>query len=326
MNYKIINIIVFLIILTSCKLNHTNNQNDESSIIVNLKIKVLNEEIIDSIKTQLTDFGLVDLKIIEESDSLYQISFLALFDSIVALNLHSTNKIEFKETYDIESLQNEFLPILDDLETYRKIESETNQTNLDEVPMPLFSGATLGDYATVDTSKINIILNQLDFKNSIPEDLIFIWTTDIIQKDTLSLYLIKNRILDSTTFINQYNIKSIDASIKISHSPSEFDKNGEPKEWDVYKYYTIGINLDSIGSTKFYQLTKKNLGKHIAIFINDYIFSAPKVRSTIEGGNIEISTNGINDIKRFIYTIIFNNFEDDISLMEFETKTQHNKR
>jgi len=54
---------------------------------------------------------------------------------------------------------------------------------------------------------------------------------------------------------------------------------------------SIDITLTKEGAKKFYLLTKKNIGKPIAIVIDKYIVSLPKVHSEISGGKVSIGGN-----------------------------------
>jgi preprotein translocase subunit SecD len=52
---------------------------------------------------------------------------------------------------------------------------------------------------------------------------------------------------------------------------------------------TVNFSLDAIGTEKFAKLTSANIGKRIAIVIDDEVMTAPSVREAINAGNVEIS-------------------------------------
>ena len=51
------------------------------------------------------------------------------------------------------------------------------------------------------------------------------------------------------------------------------------------------MSMNSDGSRRWAQLTKQNIGHSIAIVLDDYVYSAPRVNSEITGGNSEITGN-----------------------------------
>ncbi|MBU4347976.1 protein translocase subunit SecD [Patescibacteria group bacterium] len=57
----------------------------------------------------------------------------------------------------------------------------------------------------------------------------------------------------------------------------------------------VSIEFDSEGSELFEQLTTKNVGKPLAIFLDNNLISAPRVNEPISGGRAQIT--GIDDIK-----------------------------
>lgn len=63
----------------------------------------------------------------------------------------------------------------------------------------------------------------------------------------------------------------------------EFDQNtGEAK---------VGLQFDAEGSVLFEKITKENVGKSVAIFLDGELISAPTVSNPISGGKAEISGN-----------------------------------
>jgi preprotein translocase subunit SecD len=54
---------------------------------------------------------------------------------------------------------------------------------------------------------------------------------------------------------------------------------------------TVNFSLDKSGTEKFTQLTTANVGKRIAVVIDDEVITAPSIREPINTGNVEISGN-----------------------------------
>jgi hypothetical protein len=90
-----------------------------------------------------------------------------------------------------------------------------------------------------------------------------------------------------------YSYSTEDKDIKLEDNPSLTSKDIlEIKK--VYSKYNqnrpeISIVLTKEGARKFYLLTKENIGKPIAIVIDNKIVSIPKVQTEIMGGKVSIS-------------------------------------
>jgi hypothetical protein len=90
-----------------------------------------------------------------------------------------------------------------------------------------------------------------------------------------------------------YTFSTEDKDIKLEDNPSLTSKDIlEIKK--VYSNYNdnrpeISIVLTKEGARKFYLLTKKNIGKPIAIVIDKKIVSIPTVQTEIMGGKVSIS-------------------------------------
>ncbi len=51
----------------------------------------------------------------------------------------------------------------------------------------------------------------------------------------------------------------------------------------------VAINFNSLGGMTFHQLTRDNVGKRLAIILDDHIYSAPVIREEIPGGRAQIT-------------------------------------
>ena len=51
----------------------------------------------------------------------------------------------------------------------------------------------------------------------------------------------------------------------------------------------VAINFNSLGGMTFHQITKDNVGKRLAIILDDHIYSAPVIREPIPGGRAQVT-------------------------------------
>lgn len=59
-------------------------------------------------------------------------------------------------------------------------------------------------------------------------------------------------------------------------------------EFSEFGGYIINVEFNDFGTELFYRLTSRNVGKPIAIFIDNKIISSPFVNSPIIGGKVQI--------------------------------------
>ncbi len=62
----------------------------------------------------------------------------------------------------------------------------------------------------------------------------------------------------------------------------------------------VAINFNSLGARTFFELTSANVGKRLAIILDDHVYSAPEIREKIPGGRAQITgsftTNEAKDL------------------------------
>lgn len=60
-------------------------------------------------------------------------------------------------------------------------------------------------------------------------------------------------------------------------------------EFDQYSKPAVSMTMNSDGARRWAQLTKQNIGRSIAIVLDNYVYSAPNVNSEITGGRSQIT-------------------------------------
>ena len=138
----------------------------------------------------------------------------------------------------------------------------------------LFSSA-IASLELKDTAKANEYLNLDVVKNNFPSNLKFLY--GIEEKDEKS----------GKKFVSLYAIKTIPGSDKaklegegVEEASQQYDERSRP---------SVKMQMTPSGSRIWAKLTTDNVGKPIAIVLDDVVYSAPNVNGPIEGGNSEIS-------------------------------------
>ena len=81
----------------------------------------------------------------------------------------------------------------------------------------------------------------------------------------------------------------------ITNAKDDFDQMGHP---------SVSMQMNSDGARRWSQITKQNIGKAVAIVLDDAVYSAPRILTQIDGGNSQITGNfTIEDTKDLANTL-----------------------
>ncbi|HNP53948.1 MAG TPA: protein translocase subunit SecD, partial [Ferruginibacter sp.] len=150
------------------------------------------------------------------------------------------------------------------------------QPQADNNGRPVFS-PNLGYVALKDTSIFNSYINNEVVRASLPSNLKFVFGLE--EKGGKA----------NSRFLPLYALKTIPGSEK---APLEGDAVEEARQdYDQYGKPAIKMNMSGVGAKTWARLTGKNVGRSIAIVLDDIVYSAPNVNGPIEGGSSEISGN-----------------------------------
>lgn len=136
-------------------------------------------------------------------------------------------------------------------------------------------GPVIGYANYKDTTDINKYLAMPEIKADLPKDLRLKWGVSPSEFDK-----------KGQTF-ELYAIKSTERNGK---APLEGDVVTDAKdEFDQYSKPAVSMTMNSDGARRWAQLTKQNIGRSIAIVLDNYVYSAPNVNSEITGGRSQIT-------------------------------------
>jgi SecD/SecF fusion protein len=134
-------------------------------------------------------------------------------------------------------------------------------------------GATVGFAAIKDTAWVNAMLQKV--KNIFPRDMKLMWTVkpEKDRPNLLELMALKVTSRDREAPLGGDAV--IDAR-------QDYDQNGRVE---------ITMLMNSEGAKTWKRLTGDNIGKQIAIVLDNYVYSAPRVNNEIPNGRSSISGN-----------------------------------
>ncbi|MCX6257645.1 MAG: protein translocase subunit SecDF [Bacteroidia bacterium] len=170
-----------------------------------------------------------------------------------------------------------------------KDSSKTNPENVKR-DYPLFSvltpnttrdgqlqkGAAIGISHFKDTTKVNAYFRIPQIKELLPRNLKMLWTVKPIDKAGNYFQLIAIKV-------NSRDNKAPLEGNVVTDARAEYSQTGSNAE--------VAMGMNSEGAKIWARLTKENVGKQIAIVLDDYVYSYPVVQSEIKGGRSSITGN-----------------------------------
>ncbi|MEB2783182.1 protein translocase subunit SecDF [Algoriphagus persicinus] len=132
-------------------------------------------------------------------------------------------------------------------------------------------------YELRDTMAINRIVKNEDYKSLLPRDIKLLWgVKPFIAEDgteTLELYAIKTeRGTDEAPLEGDV----------VTDARQVLDQTSRP---------AVSMQMNADGARKWRKLTAENIGRRIAVVLDDYVYTAPVVNGEIPSGQSEISGN-----------------------------------
>ena len=146
-------------------------------------------------------------------------------------------------------------------------------------------------YATArDTAEVDKIIYSEIAKRILPSDVKLLWSAKAADFDK------KGEI---------FELHALKVTEPSGRAPLEGDVITNAKdEFDQYGHPCVSMQMNSDGARRWAQLTKQNIGRAVAIVLDDAVYSAPRVNGEIAGGNSQITGNfSIEDTKDLANTL-----------------------
>lgn len=144
-------------------------------------------------------------------------------------------------------------------------------------------GPVVGLASISDTGKVNKILRMQVVKSMLPRNLKLLWTVKPFDKEEKILQLVAIKVT------NRDGRAPLEGNV-ITDANGDFAQNSSKAE--------VSMAMNPEGAQTWRRLTADNIGKSIAIVLDDYVYSFPTVQSEISGGRSSITGNfSINEAK-----------------------------
>jgi SecD/SecF fusion protein len=138
----------------------------------------------------------------------------------------------------------------------------------------LFPGPIVGMAHFSDTIKINEYMHHPQIKSLFPQNMIFRWTAKSVDPTGNYYRLVALKVT------SRDGRAPLDGGV-ITDARQDFDQLGSNAE--------VAMTMNNEGAKTWQRMTKENIGKSIAIVLDDYVRSFPTVQNEISGGRSSIT-------------------------------------
>ena len=168
------------------------------------------------------------------------------------------------------------------------------QNPLFAVFQPVPQGLAIVGYANArDTADVNKVIYSDVARQVLPAECKLRWGAkaedfgENTKGDVFALYALK---------ITEPNGRAPLEGDVITNAKDEFDQMGHP---------SVSMQMNSDGARRWSQITKQNIGRGVAIVLDDAVYSAPRILTQIDGGNSSITGGNftIEDTKDLANTL-----------------------
>ncbi len=138
----------------------------------------------------------------------------------------------------------------------------------------VYSGPVIGHAYSYDTTFVNAYLNLPQVRAILPRDIKLLWGIKPVDaaETVYELYAIKANTRDGKA--------PLDGGAVVE-AKEEYSQHGSSAE--------VSMIMNASGSRTWARLTADNVGSNIAIVLDDYVYSAPRVNGEITGGHSSIT-------------------------------------
>lgn len=134
-------------------------------------------------------------------------------------------------------------------------------------------GPAVGLVNVQDTAAVNAILKSALAKQMLPTNLKCAWSVKAVDE--------KERFYQLVALKTQNGKPRLGGDV-VEDASSDYDN---------LQGYVVSMTMNGEGTRRWAQITQENLGKAVAIVLDDQVYSYPNVNSVIEGGRSQITGN-----------------------------------
>ena len=175
---------------------------------------------------------------------------------------------ELENRPDAAAMTGDDEAVMDEFPLFAKLSPALSETG------QIMNGPVIGYAKSYDTTAVNSMLNTPQVRMLLPRDVKLMWGVKPIDpaETTYELYAIKANTRDGKA--------PLDGSA-VADAKGDFAEQGSSAE--------VSMTMTPTGAKTWARMTADNIGEFIAIVLDGYVYSAPRVDSEIPNGRSSIS-------------------------------------
>lgn len=264
------------------------------------------ERAMDIIRSRVDRYGVTEPSILQQGNSRLVVELPGVDDEERVRNLlRGTARLEFRLSADSDDLNNSKNRIIEyfESEEYREMAEEENGNPLLDVLNPQGrSNYVFGYAAGPDTAMVNQLMSSEEVQNLLPRNTTLLWGAQPFAEDQgLDLF----ELIGVRSQIEMTGDVISDASV-------QFDPNTNAAE--------VSMTMDSEGSRRWARITGANIGRPVAIVLDEYVYSYPTVQSKINNGRSSITgLGGVTEAEDLVNILLSGALPAPLEIIEERT-------
>ena len=239
---------------------------------------------IEIIRTRVDRFGVNEPSIVKQGANRVVVELAGISDEERVRNLlKGTARLEFRLTAEQEDLRTSLERVIasfdKEIETQDGDSTVTSKENkFLEVFAPQGQSVIFGSAAGPDTAKVNAMINTSEVKKLLPRDVQLLWTA--------------KPAFTGDNGIPYFQLIGVRERVELT---GEVIEEARPTFDQFNNTPEVSMAMNKDGARKWGRITGANIGKPIAIVLDNYVYTYPNVQNKISDGRSSIT--GLSNIK-----------------------------
>ncbi len=228
------------------------------------------------IRTRVDRFGVAEPSIMKQGDNRIIVELPGVDDEQRMRDLlRGTARLEFRLAADTDEMNNARQNIMEYYDQLAEEDEDLEQNILRTILETNVQNPYIFGYAAgTDTAQVNRIIETEEFQERLPRNTALLWgSSPLYQQDGLDFY----------ELIGVRSQVELTGDV-ISEARVAFDPNTNVPE--------VSMSMNTEGARRWARITGANIGRPVAIILDNYVYSYPTVRSRINNGRSSISGLG----------------------------------
>ncbi|TNE69448.1 protein translocase subunit SecD [bacterium] len=233
---------------------------------------------IEIIRTRVDRFGVNEPTIVRQGASRIVVELAGITDEDRVRNLlKGTARLEFRLAADPDELRNSLQRVVEAFDVnVEKQEGDstvtTRENKLMEIFIPQGQSIVFGAAAGPDTAKVNALLSDEKIRKMLPRDVQLMWTAKVA--------------FTGDNAVPYYSLIGVKERVELT---GEVIEEARPAFDQYSNTPEVSMSMNKEGARKWARITGSNIGKPIAIVLDNYVYTYPNVQVKISDGRSSIT-------------------------------------